>query len=74
MMGIALLMASCTEDYTDWAQPAPNTPEEPISVGISVSPASAVDFATYIGETVQLFNASVTGLDALSSTSAYQLL
>ena len=68
MMGIALLMASCTEDYTDWAQPAPNTPEEPISVGISVSPASAVDFATYTGETVQLFNASVTGLDGATAT------
>ena len=46
MMGIALLMASCTEDYTDWADPIVNGAEEPISVGITVSPAAAVDFAT----------------------------
>ena len=63
MMGIALLMASCTEDYTDWADPIVNGAEEPISVGITVSPAAAVDFATYKGETVQLFNASVTGIE-----------
>ena len=57
MMGIVLLMASCTEDYKDWAAPIANGPEEPLGVDLSVSPASAVDFATYTGETVQLFNA-----------------
>ena len=68
MMGIALLMASCTEDYTDWAQPITNGPEEPFSVGISVSPASAIDFATVASETVQLFNASVTGAEGATAT------
>ena len=68
MMGIVLLMASCTEDYKDWAAPIANGPEEPLGVDLSVSPASAVDFATYTGETVQLFNASVTGLDGAQAT------
>ena len=62
-MGIALLMASCTEDYKDWADPIANGPEEPISVGISVSPANAIDFATYTGAKAQLFNASIVGIE-----------
>ena len=60
MMGIALLMASCTEDYTDWADPISNGPEEPVSVVLNASPASAVDFAKLTSATVQLFNATVT--------------
>ena len=68
MMGIALLMASCTEDYKDWADPIVTGPEEPLGVGISVSPASAVDFSTYSATTVQLFNASVTGIDGATAT------
>lgn len=63
MIGIALLMTGCTDDYKDWADPITNGPEEALNVGISVSPTSAVDFATYTNETVQLFNASVTGLE-----------
>ena len=63
MLGIALLMASCTDDYTDWADPITNGAEEPLGVGITASPAAAVDFATYTAEKVQLFTASVTGLD-----------
>lgn len=68
MMGIALLMASCTEDYKDWADPITNGPEDPISVGISVSPANAIDFATLTAETVQLFNATITGVEDATAT------
>ena len=66
-MSMALLMAGCTEDYKDWAQPFQNGPEEPVSVSISVSPAAAIDFATITDETVKLFSASVSnpeGADA----------
>ena len=63
-MGIALLMASCTDDYTDWADPIKNGPEDPIGVGITVTPAAAIDFATTTAETVQLFNASITGAES----------
>ena len=68
MIGIALLMASCTEDYTDWAAPITNSPEEPLGIGITASPAAAVDFATYTAEKVQLFTAAVTGLDGGKAT------
>lgn len=66
-MSMALLMAGCTDDYKDWAQPFQNGPEEPVSASISVSPAAAIDFATITDETVKLFNASVSnpeGADA----------
>jgi len=64
---MALLMAGCTEDYKDWAQPFQNGPEESVSVSISVSPAAPIDFATVTDETVKLFSASVSnpeGADA----------
>lgn len=66
-MSMALLMAGCTEDYKDWAQPFQNGPEESVSVNISVSPAAPIDFATVTDETVKLFSASVSnpeGADA----------
>lgn len=68
MIGIALLMAGCTEDYKDWASPITNGPEDPISVGITATPASAVDFATETAEKVKLFNASVTGVEGATAT------
>ena len=68
MMCIALLMASCTEDYKDWADPITNGPEEPISVGITASPASPVDFATLTAESVQLFNAQIVGVEGATAT------
>ena len=67
VMSMALLLAGCTDDYKDWAQPFQNGPEEPVSASISVSPAAAIDFATITDETVKLFNASVSnpeGADA----------
>ena len=67
IMSMALLMAGCTEDYKDWAQPFQNGPEESVSVSISVLPAAPIDFATVTDETVKLFSASVSnpeGADA----------
>ena len=68
IMSMALLMAGCTEDYKDWAQPFQNGPEEPVSVSISVSPGAAVDFATITDETVKLFSASVSNPDGAEAT------
>ena len=65
---MALLMAGCTEDYKDWAQPFQNGPEEPVSVSISVSPGAAVDFATITDETVKLFSASVSNPEGAEAT------
>ena len=68
IMSMALLMAGCTEDYKDWAQPFQNGPEEPVSVSISVSPGAAVDFATITDETVRLFSASVSNPEGAEAT------
>lgn len=55
IMGAALLMASCTEDYKDWASPFSNGPEEPISISLSAAPADPIDFAAVTGSQVQAF-------------------
>ena len=68
IMSMALLMAGCTEDYKDWAQPFQNGPEEPVSVSISVSPGAAVDFASITDETVKLFSASVSNPEGAEAT------
>ncbi len=68
IMSMALLMAGCTEDYKDWAQPFQNGPEEPVSVSINVSPGVAVDFATITDETVKLFSASVSNPEGAEAT------
>ena len=61
MMGIVLLLASCSKDHTDTPL-ITFEPVEPSNVGITVSPADPIDFATYTGEKVQLFNATVVGV------------
>ncbi len=62
MMGIVLLLASCSKDHTDTPL-ITFEPVEPSNVGITVSPADPIDFATYSGSRVQLFNASVVGIE-----------
>ena len=46
MLGIALLTASCTEDYTDWASPQVFPEEEAKTVTVATAAAADVDFAT----------------------------
>lgn len=45
-VGIALMLASCTDDYKDWAEPQSNPQEDAQNVTISVAPASAIDLRT----------------------------
>lgn len=52
-------MASCTEDYKDWAKPFSNDPEEAFNVGFTASPASPIDFATVEADKVLLFNSTI---------------
>ena len=53
MLGIALLTASCTEDYTDWASPQVFPEEEAKTVTVATAAAADVDFATAEGDMVQ---------------------
>ena len=67
-MGMALLMASCTDDYKDWAEPFSNAPEDPYSISFTASPASPIDFATISGDKVLLFNSTIEGPEGAAAT------
>lgn len=67
-MGMALLMASCTDDYKDWAEPFSNAPEDPYSISFTASPASPIDFATVSGDKVLLFNSTIEGPEGAAAT------
>lgn len=68
MLGIALLTASCTEDYTDWATPQVFPEEEVKTVTVATAAAADVDFATAEGDMVQLFVPTVTASDENTTT------
>ena len=67
-LALATTMVACTDDYTDWTAPQENGPEEAKSVSVSVSPASAIDFATSTAENVAIFSASVTAEEGATAT------
>ena len=67
-MGMALLMASCTDDYKDWAEPFSNAPEDPYSISFTASPASPIDFATISGDKVLLFNSTIEAPEGAAAT------
>ena len=67
-LALATTMVACTDDYTDWAAPQANGPEEAKSVSLSVSPASAIDFSTEVPEKVTIFSASVTAEEGAKVT------
>jgi len=62
LYGLTLMavMASCTDDYTDWASPLTNPEETAQSVTFSASNAAAVNYAALSADEVQLFVPSVT--------------
>ncbi|MBR1687300.1 MAG: DUF5115 domain-containing protein [Prevotella sp.] len=55
MLGIALLMASCSETYEEWLSPQANGAEAAQTVEMTVGAAPAVDYANLTAENVQLF-------------------
>ena len=67
-LALATTMVACTDDYTDWAAPQENGPEEAKSVSVSVSSASAIDFTTEVPENVTIFSANVTAEEGATAT------
>ena len=63
-----MLMASCSEDYTDWALPQTNPEEAAKTVEMTVKPVADIDLAT-APDTVQLFVPEVVVAD--EAVSAY---
>ena len=57
LLGMTLLMSmvSCTEDYTDWANPQTNPEEEAVSFGNgSVTPEGVINLADVTGDKVKV--------------------
>ena len=74
LFGLTLMaaMASCTEDYKDWASPA-NNPQEPVkSVEVEVTSAGTINLAD-AEESVQLFTPSVVVSDEAVSKYTVEL-
>ncbi|MDO4180583.1 MAG: hypothetical protein Q4D36_04770 [Bacteroidales bacterium] len=61
VLALATAMVACTDDYTDWADPIQTPQEEAKSVALSVTAASAIDYAEVAEETerVKVFTPSV---------------
>lgn len=55
-IGLALLAASCNDDYTDWANPQSNPQLDPKTVTLKVNEAAPIDYDNVSAETVQIFN------------------
>lgn len=68
-MGFVLLMASCSDSYTDWADPQSNAQEDAKTVTLSVSPAAAIVLGDVTADSVQLFVPNITSVD--QATNSY---
>ena len=66
--GIALLAASCTEDYADWADLQRNAAEEAKTVTMKVTPTAGDINLAAAGDSVQLFAPSVAISDEATTT------
>ena len=72
LYGLTLLaaMASCTDNYDDWAQPQSQPQENAKNVTFSVAKAPAIDYANVASDdqAVQLFVPSVTAEEGTETT------
>ena len=71
ILGLALLVASCSEDYDDWAAPQTNPQEEVKTVTLATAAAADVEFASLDSALVQLFVPTVTAED--DQTTSYKV-
>ncbi|MBQ3323434.1 MAG: DUF5115 domain-containing protein [Muribaculaceae bacterium] len=72
ILGIGLLMASCTEDFKDWADPQSNS-ENPASANAAVAAAGAIDFTTITADSVLLFTPTYNAEEGTTATNAVVL-
>jgi len=69
VMGLVLLFAACSDDYTDWADPQGYGAEEGSSVTLTIANASPIDYATLTSDSVQLFVPTVSSTDENAVTT-----
>jgi hypothetical protein len=68
ILGIGLLMASCTEDFKDWADPMSNS-ENPASASAAVAAAGAIDFTKITADSVLLFTPTYNAEEGTTATN-----
>lgn len=77
LLGMTLLMAmaSCTEDYTNWANPQNNPQEQAVAFGNgSVAPVDVINLADVTTETVKVASITApTSSDEAYATAIYKL-
>ena len=61
-------MASCTEDFKDWADPQSNS-ENPASANAAVAAAGAIDFTTITADSVLLFTPTYNAEEGTIATN-----
>lgn len=71
-LGLVLLAASCTDDYTDWASPQHNDEEAAKTVALAVEAASPINYENLKTDSVKLFQTTVTAQDP--TTNAYDVV
>ena len=70
----ALLLASCTEDFKDWAEPQSNPQGEVITFGNgSVAPVGTIDFAVETGERVKVCDITAPSTSDTTYSAQYTL-
>ncbi len=67
------IMASCNDDYTDWANPLQNAEEEATEVTLSLAPADLIDYNYVTTDSVQLFVPTVTSTNTTTTTYTVEL-
>ena len=68
ILGIGLLMASCTEDFKDWADPQSNS-EDPASASAAVAAVGTIDFTTITADSVLLFTPTYNAEEGTMATN-----
>ena len=67
-LGLALLAASCSEDYEDWSVSQTNPQEDAKSVSLETATAADVDYAALDSSLVQIFKPTITAVDECTTT------
>ena len=67
-LGLALLAASCSEDYKDWSVSQANPQEDAKSVSLETATAADVDYAALDSSLVQIFKPTITAVDECTTT------
>lgn len=63
-----MLLASCTEDFRDWADPMHNGDEGVKTVAMSIEKTAAIDYHTLTADSVELFRTTITKEDQADIT------